>query len=155
MLNHRFVPAILFAIASVPLVFGQPASSNESLETLPPRQHAQASPAQATKAAQSVTTQTFNQAVLKSDIPVLVSFDAPWCGPCRMLVPVIDEVARQYEGTVKVLRLNTDENPEIASQYGLRSIPTLILFKDGQRVDTTVGAVPKTTVDTMLKRHLD
>lgn len=103
----------------------------------------------------AVTDASFEQDVLKSDIPVLVDFWAPWCGPCRMVAPVVEEVATQYEGKIKVFKLNTDENPGIAGQYGIRSIPTLMVFKDGQKVDTVVGAVPKTTLSSTIEKYLD
>ena len=103
----------------------------------------------------AVTDASFEQDVLKSDIPVLVDFWAPWCGPCRMVAPVVEEVATQYEGKIKVFKLNTDENPSVAGQYGIRSIPTLMLFKGGQRVDVVVGAVPKTTLSTTIEKYLD
>ena len=96
--------------------------------------------------AAAVTDASFEQDVLKSDVPVLVDFWAPWCGPCRMVAPIVDEIAKEFEGKIKVFKLNTDENPNVASQYGIRSIPTLMVFKDGQKVDTVVGAVPKTTL---------
>jgi thioredoxin 1 len=102
----------------------------------------------------AVTDASFEQDVLKSDVPVLVDFWAPWCGPCRMVAPVVEEVATQYEGKIKVFKLNTDENPGIAGQYGIRSIPTLMVFKDGQKVDTVVGAVPKTTLATTIEKYL-
>ena len=104
--------------------------------------------------AQPVTDASFKQDVLDSEVPVLVDFWAPWCGPCRMVAPVVDEIAVQYEGQVKVVKLNTDENPNIASQYGIRSIPTLMIFKGGQRVDMVVGAVPKTTLANTLEKYL-
>ncbi len=101
-----------------------------------------------------VTDSSFTQDVIESEIPVLVDFWAPWCGPCRMVAPVVDEIAEQYEGQVKVVKLNTDENPQVASQYGIRSIPTLMIFKGGQRVDMVVGAVPKTTLANTLEKYL-
>ena len=96
----------------------------------------------------------FKEIVLDSDVPVLVDFWAPWCGPCRMVAPVVEEIAQQYEGKVKVVKVNTDENAQIAGQYGIRSIPTLMVFKDGQKQDTVVGAVPKTTLSNTLEKHL-
>lgn len=96
----------------------------------------------------------FKEVVLESELPVLVDFWAPWCGPCRMVAPVVEEISQQYEGKVKVVKLNTDENPQIASQYGIRSIPTLMIFKDGQKVEMVVGAVPKTTLSNTLEKHL-
>ncbi|WP_204105232.1 MULTISPECIES: thioredoxin [Spirulina sp. CCY15215] len=102
-----------------------------------------------------VSDSTFKQEVLESNVPVLVDFWAPWCGPCRMVAPVVEEIATQYEGQVKVVKLNTDENPDIASQYGIRSIPTLMIFKGGQRVDMVVGAVPKTTLANTLEKYLE
>ena len=96
----------------------------------------------------------FKETVLDSNVPVLVDFWAPWCGPCRMVAPVVEEIATQYEGKIKVVKLNTDENSETASKYGIRSIPTLMIFKEGQRVDMVVGAVPKTTLSNTLEKHL-
>ncbi len=101
-----------------------------------------------------VTDSSFNQQVLESELPVLVDFWAPWCGPCRMVTPVVEEIAEQYKGKVTVVKLNTDENPNVASQYGIRSIPTLMIFKGGQRVDMVVGAVPKTTLANTLEKYL-
>ena len=101
-----------------------------------------------------VTDQNFKQLVLESEVPVLVDFWAPWCGPCRMVAPVVEEIAEQYDGQVKVVKVNTDENPNTATLYGIRSIPTLILFKAGQRVDTVVGAVPKTTLANTIEKYL-
>ena len=105
-------------------------------------------------AASPVTDASFKQEVLESELPVLVDFWAPWCGPCRMVAPVVDEIAEQYGERVKVVKLNTDENPTVAGQYGIRSIPTLMIFKGGQRVDMVVGAVPKTTLANTLEKYL-
>lgn len=108
-------------------------------------------------ATESVTDNSFKKDVLESDVPVLVDFWAPWCGPCRMVAPVVDEVSKspEYQGKLKVVKLNTDENPKTASDYGIRSIPTLMIFKGGVKVDTVVGAVPKTTLSNTLDKWID
>lgn len=89
------------------------------------------------------TDQSFEQEVLKSKIPVLVDFYAEWCGPCKMVAPTIDELATEYEGKVKIGKVNTEESLDIAQKYGVMSIPTFIIFKDGQVVDQFTGARPK------------
>ena len=104
--------------------------------------------------ATAVSDASFEQDVLKSDVPVLVDFWAPWCGPCRMVAPIVDEIAKEFDGKIKVFKLNTDENPNVARQFGIRSIPTLMVFKDGQKVDTVVGAVPKTTLSSTISKYL-
>ena len=101
------------------------------------------------------TDTNFDQEVLKSDIPVLVDFWAPWCGPCRMVSPLVDELAEELTGKLKVVKVNTDENQEIAVKYGIRSIPTLGIFKDGNIVDGVIGAVPKQTIKDKLLSHLN
>ena len=101
-----------------------------------------------------VTDSSFDKDVLHSNIPVLVDFWAPWCGPCRMVAPVVSEIAQQFKDKVKVVKLNTDGNPNTASKYGIRSIPTLMIFKEGQKVDMVVGAVPKNTLANTLEKYL-
>jgi len=103
------------------------------------------------KMAKAVGDSNFVQEVVQSKIPVLVDFWAEWCGPCRMLGPVIDELSAEFEGRVKVVKLNIDDNPEIPAKYGVRSIPTLMLFKDGEAVDTKIGSLPKTKLQSWLE----
>ena len=89
------------------------------------------------------TDANFGDDVLKSSEPVLVDFWAPWCGPCRMLMPIIEELAEEFSGKVKIGKVNTDENQQTAASYGITSIPTVMLFKDGEMIDKVVGAPPK------------
>jgi thioredoxin 1 len=101
-----------------------------------------------------VTDETFNQAVLKSEQPILVDFWAVWCGPCRMVAPVVDEIAREQEGKLKVMKLDVDDNQNTAMAYGVMSIPTLILFKNGQPVERIVGFRPKADMEKKILPHL-
>ncbi len=104
--------------------------------------------------AKSVSDGDFASVVLQSDVPVLVDFWASWCGPCQVMGPVVDEIAGQYEGKIKVLKLNVDENPQTPAKYGIRGIPTLILFNKGEVVDRVIGAQPKSAVEALLKKVL-
>lgn len=96
----------------------------------------------------------FEKEVLNSETPVLVDFWAPWCGPCRVVAPIVEQIADEYEGKIKVVKLNTDENQNIAMTYGIRSIPTLGIFKDGKVVDAVIGAVAKNHIEDKIKPHL-
>ena len=98
-----------------------------------------------------LTDMNFESEVLKSDIPVLVDFWASWCGPCKMLAPVIEEVAAEYEGKIKVGKVNVDDEPALAGKYGISSIPTVILFKGGQIAKTSIGYRPKEEFVEILK----
>jgi thioredoxin 1 len=97
---------------------------------------------------------TFEKEVLKSDVPVLVDFWAVWCGPCKAIAPTVDELAKQYKGKVKVAKMDVDEHQQVPQQYGIRSIPTLLVFKGGRVVDTIVGAVPKAKLEESLKKAI-
>ena len=106
-----------------------------------------------TTATTSVTDQTFEESVLKSTKPVLVDYWAEWCGPCRMIGPVLDQSAREYADRVTVAKLNVDENPATPSRYHVRGIPTLMIFKDGQPVATRVGSLTKSQLDAFIEAH--
>ena len=102
-----------------------------------------------------VNDTNFEEEVLNSDIPVLVDFWAPWCGPCRMISPIVEEIEKEYEGKLKVCKINVDEAPQTSAKYGIRSIPTLGIFKNGQMADTVVGAVPKNVLTEKIDSHIE
>lgn len=101
-----------------------------------------------------LTDANFEQEVIKSEIPVLVDFWAVWCGPCKMIAPIVNELAFEYTGKVKVGKLDIDNNQQVAMKYGIRSIPTLLIFKDGKIVDQIIGAVPKATIAAKINSHV-
>ena len=101
-----------------------------------------------------VTDDTFAEEVLTSNIPVLVDYWAEWCGPCKMIAPILDEIASDYVGKLKIVKLNIDENPNIPPKFGIRGIPTLILFKDGEVLNTKIGALSKSQLTAFIDSNL-
>ncbi len=105
-------------------------------------------------ASAEATDGNFDAEVLKSDKPVLIDFWAPWCGPCKAIGPLVEELAGEYQGRVKVMKVNVDDNAKTASTYGIRSIPTLMMFKDGKLQDTLIGLAPKEKIEEFMKKSL-
>lgn len=107
-----------------------------------------------TSAVQQVSDQDFEQNVLQSDKPTFVDFWAPWCGPCRVIGPAVEELAPLYEGKMNITKVNVDDSPETAQKYQVSSIPTLMIFKDGKVVDRALGALPKSELQKFIERNL-
>lgn len=101
-----------------------------------------------------INDDNFEAEVIQSDKPVLVDFWAPWCGPCRMLTPIIDEAAQEFEGSVKIVKCNIEDSPEAPTKYGVRSVPTLMIFKDGKLADTKIGAMQKPVLNDWIKSNI-
>jgi len=101
-----------------------------------------------------INDNTFEEEVLKNNVPVLADFWAEWCGPCRTIAPVLEEISREYDGRLKIAKIDVDENPEAPARFGIQGIPTLILFKDGKPVERLVGAMPKDRLLSHIRPHL-
>lgn len=102
----------------------------------------------------AVTSQDFEKEVLQSETPVLLDFWAEWCGPCKMVSPILDQLSDEYDGKLKIAKVNVDENPEVAAQYRVRGIPTILILKNGQVEETFVGAKPKSELQSLIEKHI-
>ncbi|WP_019674024.1 thioredoxin [Psychrobacter lutiphocae] len=102
----------------------------------------------------NTTDANFEKDVVNADLPVLLDFWAAWCGPCKAIAPILEEIADEYQGKVQVVKLDVDDNPETASRFGIRSIPTLMVFKGGEKVDTVMGLQPKADLAALLDKNL-
>jgi thioredoxin 1 len=108
----------------------------------------------ASEAIVEVSDSNFESEVVNSDVPVLIDFWAPWCGPCRAIAPIVEEISSTYEGKIKVGKMNVDENQATTMKFGIRSIPTLIMFKGGEAIDQIIGAVPKGEIERVVEKSL-
>ncbi len=108
----------------------------------------------ASELVKTVTDQTFDAEVLKSDVPVLLDFTATWCGPCKALAPIVDKIANGYSGRLKVAKLDIDDSPQVPANFGIRGVPTVILFKGGKEVGRSVGLAPESKLIAMFEAHL-
>ena len=108
----------------------------------------------ASKSILELSDASFESDVINSDVPVLVDFWAPWCGPCRAVAPIVEEISEAYDGKIKVGKLNVDENPSTTMKFGIRSIPTLLVFKGGEAVEQIIGAVPKGEIEKAVDKAL-
>ncbi|CAD6243316.1 unnamed protein product [Miscanthus lutarioriparius] len=154
-------PAAIVAPPRLALRRGLPPPTCRALRTaLPPRSRGAAVVCQAQGGQDTaiqvpdVSKSTWQSLVVESELPVLIQFWASWCGPCKMIDPIVGKLSKEYEGKLKCYKLNTDENPDIATQLGIRSIPTMMIFKNGEKKDAVIGAVPESTLVTCIDKYV-